>query len=336
MRFDVRELEFFWREAERPTPTMIVGAGRWGRVWASVLASARQGGGGITLVARSNHRETREWADTIAPRGIGVAASVAAALCNDPRPQIAIVASRPADHVRDGLEALSAGLDVLVEKPIASDPSDAARLQDAATRGGRLLGVGTEFALLPAFHQIASLTRTQDATHLSVSLDWTDPAREVRHGARKAVHDEVATLDDLLPHALSVFRILRPGARFTVASGRSAPAGRGGDFELRDQQGCSYRLACDAESHARTRLLRFEADGVRGTVDFAGDAAKIVVDGRTVELAPAAATLTSTLRLELGAFLAQAAGVIASSPLTSAIDEMIALHVALSTAVRRW
>jgi len=46
------------------------------------------------------------------------------------------------DHARLGLELLENGIDLLIEKPIASSAADAQRLIDAAARHGRVLQVG--------------------------------------------------------------------------------------------------------------------------------------------------------------------------------------------------
>jgi hypothetical protein len=330
MRLAAADLEAFWQAAARPVPVMVVGGGRWGRVWASVLAAARSGGTGIIIVARQNHAETRDWVDAApALRGIVVAESIASALESEPPPQIAIVASRPRDHVRDALEVLSGGAHVLVEKPIASKAANARLLIEAAARADRLLGVGTEFALLPAFHHLASMTRTRNAENLSASLEWSDPRGETRYGLKKSAHEEITILDDLLPHALSVFRILKPDARFTLADRHLAPASRRGSLKLRDQYGCSYLLTCDAESDCRRRFLQVDTDGARDSVDFSTHPPKILVAGEAVKLPVGILALDSTLRLELGAFLAEAAGLIRTSPLTSGLDEMVALHAAL-------
>lgn len=328
MRLNSSDFEVFWREAARPVPVVIVGGGRWGRVWASVISGARKTGSGITIVARQNHSEAREWMIAGGFRDMTVTDSIASALNSRPRPEIAIIASRPRDHVRDALEVLSAGIHVLVEKPIASVSGDAARLVLVAASTDRLLGVGTEFALLPAFHQAASVMETWKAGDLAVSLEWEDPVDEVRHGIEKATHEEIDVLGDLLPHALSIFRILKPNAGFTLSDRRLASGKRGG-LVLRDREGCPFRLSCNAEGTSRRRFLHIESGGVRGSVDFSSHPAKIVVQDNAVELLPELVAMDSTLRLEFGAFLAEAAGLVSSTPLTSGLDELVALHAAL-------
>ena len=330
MRLGPSDFEAFWWAATRPVPVVIVGGGRWGRVWASVISGARMDGNGITVVARQNHSETREWAIAAGIRGMAVTGSITSALDTEPRPEIAIIASRPRDHARDALDMLSAGLHVLVEKPIASKASDALPLLKAVTGAGRVLGVGTEFALLPAFHQIASMMETEALSDLSVSLEWEDPRGEIRHGLKKTTHEEVDVLGDLLPHALSIFRILKPNARFTLSERWLVASQRGG-LVLRDQNGCSYRLSCCTGGDSRRRLLHIEAGDFRGDVDFSSHPTKLVVAGKATDLPPGVLVMDSTLRLEFGAFLAEATGSLPTSPLTSGLDEMVALHAALES-----
>jgi predicted dehydrogenase len=54
----------------------------------------------------------------------------------------AVVAAPTSAHAEAGCQLLENGIDVLVEKPIASDAASARRLVDAARRNGRILQVG--------------------------------------------------------------------------------------------------------------------------------------------------------------------------------------------------
>jgi predicted dehydrogenase len=58
------------------------------------------------------------------------------------RVDAAIVAVPTSAHAETGCRLLEAGIDVLVEKPIAADPASATRLIDTANRGGRILQAG--------------------------------------------------------------------------------------------------------------------------------------------------------------------------------------------------
>lgn len=84
--------------------------------------------------------------------------------------QAAIVAAPTSVHEEITVQLLEAGIDVLVEKPIASDVAAARRMVDAAGRTGRILQVGhlerfnpaitalKEIARLPLFFEIHRLS----------------------------------------------------------------------------------------------------------------------------------------------------------------------------------
>lgn len=64
------------------------------------------------------------------------------AMLADERLDVVLVATPPIAHVAPVRDALEAGLDVLVEKPMTIDPVDASSLVDLAARKGRRLHVG--------------------------------------------------------------------------------------------------------------------------------------------------------------------------------------------------
>jgi predicted dehydrogenase len=302
-------------------PIVIAGGGRWGRTWASVVTTARGSGKGVSIAARSDPDAVRAWIATQSNlAGICVVANLAEAMTLHPRSVAAIVASRPRDHVRDVLEALQLGLHVLVEKPISVDVRDGHSLLGAAQKAGRVLAVGTEFAYLPALHQIAG--ELAERGRIRLRLSWDDAANEFRHGATKMRHDEVGLLQDLLPHAFSIFRVFAPDKTLHVVDAHENRGKNRGWIKLEDGLGGSYELFCDVEAAARRRLLEIENRDVSATLDFSEGRPSLSIDGRPLFLDPQLLPLTSTLRLELGAFLAMATGAIEA---TFIVDELWAL-----------
>lgn len=73
----------------------------------------------------------------------------AAALLHDESPDAVIIAAPPADHVPLAMMALSAGVPVLCEKPLAKNGMAAVPLLKAAQRRGRLLQVASKFRHVP-------------------------------------------------------------------------------------------------------------------------------------------------------------------------------------------
>jgi predicted dehydrogenase len=231
----------------------------------------------------------------------------------NPRLQAAIISSRPRDHVRDGIEALGWGLHVLVEKPLSVDCESGRLLVAAAETAGRVLTVGTEFAYLPAFYQLAE--ELAGAGKADVSLVWDDIANEERYGAAKVRHEEIGLLHDLLPHAFSILRILIPNGELRVSAAGLSPDGCRGRLEFTDIRGGRHECRFDAAAPARQRVLQVRADSVRASVDFDVHSL-ITVNDQPRAVDPQLSPMISTLRLELGAFLSQATGVI-GAPFTN-------------------
>jgi predicted dehydrogenase len=318
----------YWRAAASPVPLLIVGGGRWGRVWADVLATARGSGDGVAIAARTDPESVRHWLATQPRlRGTKIFASMADAMTV--APAAALIASRPADHARDANLAIEHGLHVLVEKPISPQSGDSWKLVSAAGRAGRTLAVGTEFALLPAFHATADTLGKRLREPFHMVLHWHDPAQEVRHGAAKTHHQETSLLVDLLPHAFSIFRIFHPALH--LVSANLSEDGDRGRLLLGDGQGGRHEFVCDRSADARVRRLEISAGATKAVIDFATHPSKADVDGKPVALDRQMADFSSTLRLELGAFLMDITGAAVGTPLTAHVADLVRLHTELES-----
>lgn len=325
------DFELFWDAAARNVPIMVVGGGRWGRVWLQVLADARGSTRDLIWVARTDHAEAMAWARANpAVASVAGAPSIAAGLSLQ-RPTVAIIASRPRDHVSDAQELLAAGAHVLVEKPISPAYQDVERLLRQASGLNLRLGIGCEFALLPAFQTLRELLGPPTADEV-FDLEWCDPDAELRHGAVKARHDEITILEDLLPHAWSVFRAMRPHARFSLAAAKLQDGGNSGRLEFSDQNGARYTFTCDRSAAARRRYLLAASNGHVGSVDFARHPPIVRLNDRLAPLSPKAVALASVLRIEIGAFVAETSGLSTVRPLTTGLDDLVALQAELENA----
>ena len=214
--------------------------------------------------------------------------------------------SRPRDHVRDGIEAFSLGLHALVEKPLSVDSESGRPLVAAAERANRVLAVGTEFAFLPAFHQLAEEFAT--ARRIDLSLVWDDVKGEERYGATKVRHEETDLLCDLLPHAFRSCRFFVPNVALRISVAHRAANGCQGRLEFRGRSGGQHELRCDSRAKVRRRIPDARTASARASVDFSGPHSVMTIDGQSRALHHPLSAMTSTLRLELGAFLSQATG----------------------------
>lgn len=116
----------------------VVGAGRMGRFHAEKIAALAAQTGELALVAV---------ADLHLERAQAVALPLGARACRDAREafggaQAAVVAAPTTVHAELAQAALCAGLDVLVEKPIAATLPEAEQIAATARAQGRVLQVG--------------------------------------------------------------------------------------------------------------------------------------------------------------------------------------------------
>jgi predicted dehydrogenase len=85
------------------------------------------------------------------------------------------VCSPNGTHARVVLDALDAGLHVLVEKPLCLSPADAAAITDRAARSGRVVMVGYMKRFAPAYARMGELLPATGRLRL-VTSTATDPA----------------------------------------------------------------------------------------------------------------------------------------------------------------
>lgn len=317
----------YWDMAERHVPIAVVGGGRWGRTWLRVIANARGASLGLTIVARTDASDVRLWlkeqadlCDTVVVNSIGEIQTTSL------KSVAAIIASRPKDHVRDGLEALDAELHLLVEKPISHDASQARQLYAAAQNRSRIFAIGTEFAFLPAFHVAANLYASRGDRPLRVSLQWDDANCEHRHGGVKRHHEETNVLVDLLAHAISIFRIFSSATALHITSATLSDDGNSGILEICDDKGARFGLRCNRSAAARRRTLEIAGTATSIAIDFSENPSSFLIDGQTYAISDDLLTFSSTLRLELGAFLSQIAGLVSTNPISAGLPELLILH----------
>lgn len=141
------------------TRVAVVGAGIMGSNHARVLG--RLPGAEVTLVVDPDEQ-----------RGRALAASVGAVHTTDPgavadHAEAAVVAGPSELHAAIGVPLLEAGVDLLVEKPIATTLADADALIEAARRQGRVLMIGHVERFNPAVLQLDGIV--EDPLHVELT-----------------------------------------------------------------------------------------------------------------------------------------------------------------------
>ena len=119
--------------ATNPVPCAIIGPGRVGQLYARIIqesATAR-----LVAVSGRSAQSTQAMADAHQVPGYAQS-DYAAMLAAHPEIEAVIVAASEWAHVEPVLAALAAGKHVLVEKPMAIDPADAATMVARANQAG--------------------------------------------------------------------------------------------------------------------------------------------------------------------------------------------------------
>ncbi len=325
MPYDLEYLQLCWDTASEQTPLVIVGGGRWARVWADVAATARGGAKNIAIVSHGHVNEVRNWLrDKPLIKDISVVTCLDDAERMMTAPIMAIIASRPRDHVRDAFEVLERNGSVLVEKPMSDDTTLAHRLVDFAMARNFFVGVATEFAFLPALHYVANNLHDAGDIIRSIDVCWTDPAGDERYGDIKRDHSEVSILTDLLPHFISLISTVLPDTVPKLEM--AAETQTAGKLTLVDTLGRQFNLQCDKAASDRVRSIEIVCDKTHITLLFPSKIPRVILNGVELQIPESWLSMDSTLRLELGAYNLSVRQDESLSPLVRTITLMLRLQ----------
>lgn len=139
-----------------PVRIGLIGFGAWGRFHAQAITQTR---GACLGAICSRSRENAEAARTAYP-GVPVYDSYAKMLREQPLDAVAVVLPSYL-HAEVGVAALEQGLNVLMEKPLATSMADCRRLLEAAGRSGKLLAVGHELRCSSLWGTVKTLIEEQ-------------------------------------------------------------------------------------------------------------------------------------------------------------------------------
>ncbi|HWG19347.1 MAG TPA: Gfo/Idh/MocA family oxidoreductase [Terracidiphilus sp.] len=272
----------------------VAGTGAFGRNHLRVYRELELAGAGIELAAAIEPDPGRA-AETEAQYGIPVFASVEELLRADLCLGAASVAVPTVHHHAVAAALMDAGLDVLVEKPIAATLADADDLVQRADQSGRILQVGHLERFNPAVLAIQPRLKRPmffEAHRLSV---FTPRSLDVDVVLDLMIHD----LDIVLTFAASPVREVR-AVGLPILSPKVDIANVRVEFE----SGCVANFTASRVSTERVRKLRFFEPRQYVSIDYARrDVVIIRIDdqpaaGVSPQLAAAAAEFLSTGRLE--------------------------------------
>ncbi len=237
----------------------VVGAGAFGRNHLRVLRELETAGEGVALVAAVDPDAARA-GEAKQQYEIPVFATVEELLKADLKLDAAIVAVPTVKHREVAAALLNAGLDLLVEKPLAANLAEADDLIARAERGGRILQPGHLERFNPAVLAVeANLKRPMffEAHRLSV---FTPRALDVDVVLDLMIHD----LDIVLTFAKSEVREVR-AVGLPILSPKVDIANVRVEFE----SGCVANFTASRVSTERVRKLRFFEPRQYVSIDYA-------------------------------------------------------------------
>ena len=332
------DFEMCWKYGSFSYPVVIIGAGRWGKVLASVIANARGHTDKMAIVSRSNSRSTKEWLRTHSSMSrLKMTENALDAIsyfkenCNEL--PLCIVASRPSQHSADVLSLARHNVPIMVEKPIAEKGDKASKLIKQYCKSTTFaLSLGIEFSLSPVFHYISSIIKNSIR---SLFLYWYDPQYESRYGEVKRSHQEIHVLDDIIYHAMSIFRIFAGEgiSGFSVMTASLHSNRLKGFIELSNGH-IRCQIKADQTAKERVRLLVIETIyGDEIMINFSDKNPLIHFSGKALRLPKSYEKFNSNLRLEMGCLFSEIKGKIKHSPLSTALKVFANLHEQLNEFV---
>jgi predicted dehydrogenase len=207
-----------------------------------------------------------------------------------------VIAAPTTLHAELGCRAMQLGLDVLVEKPIASDLAGARHLVDAAEQTGRILMVGHLERFNPAVIALAKVATTPLFFEIHRMSQFTPRSLDVDVVLDLMIHDLdiVLSLTGAMPEEIRAAGIHILSDRVDIANVR-----------LQFPAGCVANLTASRVSTERVRKLRLFQPREYISLDYTRqDGVRITVDqNRNIGFAPLVVTKDEPLRLELEEFV---------------------------------
>lgn len=282
----------------------VAGAGAFGRNHLRVLRELEAAGQGVALAAAVEPDPARA-AETAAKYAIPVFSSVDELLVAKLGLDAATVAVPTIHHRVVASALLDAGLDVLVEKPLASSLEEADDLIARAERGGRILQPGHLERFNPAILAVEPRLRRPmffEAHRLSV---FTPRSLDVDVVLDLMIHD----LDIVLAFTRSPVREIR-AVGLPILSPKVDIANVRVEFD----PGCVANFTASRVSTERVRKLRFFEPRQYVSIDYARQDLLVIRMDETIPAEIAAAAAAGKIDAAMLSKLAAAAGETGPAP----------------------
>jgi predicted dehydrogenase len=274
--------------SENRIPVAVVGAGAFGSNHLRVVRESA--GGELAGVYDANPERA---AAAAAQSGCKAYASLDE-LCGEVR--AAIVAVPTTAHAEVACRLLAAGLDVLVEKPIATTPAEAHDMIQTATRHGRVLQVGHLERFNPAVEAARAMLTLPLFFEIHRLSIFTPRSLDVDVVADLMIHDL-----DILLSMVGAEPVEVRAAGIPVLSDKADIA----NVRLAFESGCIANLTASRVSTEKVRKLRYFQPRQYVSVDYARqECVSIAVDGeRHIQYNPVPVQKQEPLRRQFESFL---------------------------------
>jgi len=233
----------------------------------------------------------------------------------------AIVAVPTSSHAEVGCELLESGIDVLVEKPIASDLSSARRLVETAAKHDRILQIGHLERFNPAVTALKKVTNIPLFFEIHRLSLFSARSLDIDVVLDLMIHDLDIVLDfvGVMPEEIRAAGLSILSNKVDIANVRLAFPG-----------GCVANLTASRVSTERVRKLRLFQPHQYISLDYQKqEAVAFTVSGNEqIGFQPLPSLKEEPLRLEVESFLEAVEN--RTRPLVSGLEGLRALEVALA------
>lgn len=260
-----------------PDSVAVIGGGRWARVLTEVLCGIVPPSVAISVHTLHNAESMSVWATARGLRDRICLSSEWPQLLSA-KSSAVIVVNAARDHERAVEWALSAGVPVLVEKPIALTAFASQRLADLARSRNARFAAAHIFRFARYLDHFSRLVADAGGVR-SLRVHWTDPKSENRYGEHKQYDPGLPIVSDWLPHVLSIVGTLTPNLpdKCEVTKVLRGGAHLELDLVLGDIP-CSVQLI--RNSDRRQRVIEVTAEQKMLRLDFSKEPG-IITCGRT-------------------------------------------------------
>lgn len=240
-----------------PRSIAIIGGGRWSRVIVKTICEITSGDIEIFIFSLHNKTNMKEWLkENKFIQNVKIFNNFKK--FNQFNFESLIVANAASDHMFAIQKGLNSKIPVLVEKPITLSYSDSLRMVRLAKEKKTFIGSAHVFlysSYLNKFSRYVSSSKTIK----SIEIEWADPKIENRYGEKKYFDPSLPIFFDLLPHVLSIFKVLLGKTALEFKNLQFEKGGSKLEFDfLLEEVNCKVRLA--RNSIARKRIVQILGD----------------------------------------------------------------------------